>query len=774
MMKNKKRTTNISVFGSRVFDGCKTILQLGLRHSLIGLMIVSAGCNPSTTNYNQTIQQPGSSDPTKQSVQTGGPGSGGGGTGDGGGGQGVYCSETAKDSNIKGKLMVRDVYEAIKNHKRNMPSGKLGAGGTDKVDDASIKYLVEVLKAYFGPASWNLDFVNVEYWKKFSESISFIPDDATLHPSQDANSPLALPEGCKIVQIAYWDESSGPIEEGTLYVDKKSWKQLDQYNKVALLAHEFFFKQARKGGYKNSDFVRYKVGQLLSQEGLPAVFQQWGPSQDERVKDILPEKMTGFKYCKGSSENDPSARLQMYQYEGKDGLQHIVFPVVSSSTINLSDFQVAHVVFSPEKNGNVSFFTDLLFITSNFKDAIGSVNGSDFLRAFYDLALLSNRYGSETFIDTLIKDSVPSLQKKIIQSVSTLPLNNDVSWIVKSRSGSVKIQLNNPVVLRSEERVTKSLNAEQLTLAVNHQILAKIIGNVGVPNASDIVLPSLSILHKELDAGLAAGVYPKELPRWNTELKKIETLVTDALTKEFGAPKKFSIADKADLLDALPRKLYALKLNAYSEREILRGLDNANYKTAKDTPVDLRQGSISIIEGGNTATFLLECNDYTDLFKRKTQKAEYLEEAESVKLGDLRFIPDETSDSSESPRAANYLRYRDEFIKKFARNTEIEKKDINSSGGCGIDNKSDQFCFDLNSFFVDLRDESMVEMHDCLGYGISLKRRGEDVEMCGILDLKKSKQKYLVIFSYPYNENFLMSRSQDPGELFFKYILRIP
>ena len=777
MMKNKKRTTNISVFGSRVFDGCKTILQLGLRHSLIGVMIFSAGCNPSTTNYNQTIQQPGGSDPTKQSLQTGGPGSGGGGTGDGGGGQGVYCSETAKDSNIKGKLMVRDVYEAIKNHKRTMPSGKLGAGGSDKVDEASIKYLVEILRKYFGPASGNLEYVNIDYWKKFADSISFIPEDATLHPSQDANSPLALPEGCKIVQIAYWDESSGPVENGTLYVDKKTWKQLDQFNKIALLAHEFYFKQARKGGHKNSDFVRYKVGQLLSQDGLPAMFENWVPSQDARVKDVLPEKKSGFKYCKGISENDPTAKLQMYQYEAKDGVQNIVFPVISSSTVNFGDFEVPSVKFSTTNNKNISIMTDLLLPVSHFKQSLGSINDGRFLLALDELPMLSARYGRDTFIDTALGDPVEHFKARIIEVVKSSMLSQEVSWTVKSRSGSAKIQLHSPAFKRIEEQEqNQPVTKEQLTRSVNNQIIFKIIGHLmhsSDARKNEIVYPALMVLHKEIEEGMAVGVYPKDLPKWRAELRKIELKINEILTKQSGQPQKFVIANRNELLGSLPQKLYALKMNAYDSRQIMQGLGNEELSYGKEFPVSLREGSVSITDGSNTATFTLDCYDYIDIFKEKTKKSEYSIEVESVRLKDLRVVPEPQADPAEG--SANYLRYRDEFIKRISGNIEIEKRDLDS-GKCSSEDEYSRpkYCADLNSLLVDLRDESTVEMEEALDYALTATTYEGNLQSARILKLKKSQQKYLVIFAYPYDEEFLRGRSSDPGKISLIQVLRIP
>ncbi|NUN07337.1 MAG: hypothetical protein HUU57_16455 [Bdellovibrio sp.] len=754
-------------------------MQLSLSYSLLGVLIVSAGCNPSTTNYNQTIQPASpAGDPTKQGLQSGGPGSTGttGGTGDGGGGQGVYCSETTSDKNLKGKLFVRDIYEAIKNHKRTMPSGKLGAGGTDTVDESAIKHFVEVLRKYYGPASGNLDFVNTEYWKKFADSISFIPEDATLHPSQDANSPLALPEGCKVVQIAYWDESSGPVEDGTLYVDKKTWKQLDQFNKIALLAHEFYFKQARKAGYKNSDFVRYKVGHLLSQEGLLDIFQQWEPSKDSRVKDVLPEKKTGFKYCTGTSEADPNAKLQMYQYEGKDQLQHIVFPVVKSNTVNFSDFQVAHVTFSKETHHKVSFLTDLLLPVSHYKQSLGSVNEGSFLLAFDELPLLSARYGDQTFIDASLGDSSISKYKdRILEMVSGSARDEEVSWTVKSRSESAKIQMFSPAFKRDEaQESVQSLSKDELVRAINNQIILGIFGDLmrsSEARRRELVLPSLNALHKELDEGMAAGVYPTGLPKWSGELKKIEQLFSNILTKEKGKPVKFFIKNNSDLLGSLPQKLYALKMNAYDGVEIMRGINNPELKKGHELPVSLRAGSVSITEGSNTATFKLECHDYVDVFKAKTNKKEYSENVDTVRLKGLRVIPEEQSE--QEPGYANYLRHRDEFIKMISGNAEISK--LETAKSCGWENQIvPQYCADLNSLLIDLREESVVEMQGCFGYAHTAIRDHDQLQTCRILNLKKAQQRYLVIFAYPHDQDYLQGRSSDPGEFSWVQVLRIP
>ena len=414
---------------------------------------------------------------------------------------------------------------------------------------------------------------------------------------------------------------------------------------------------------------------------------------------------------------------------------------------------------------------------SHFKQALGSINHGGFSLAFDDLPLLSARYGRDTFIDTALSDSPEDFKARIIEVVKSSLLSQEVSWTVKSRSGSAKIQLHSPAFKRIEEQEqNQPVTKEQLTRSVKNQIIFKIIGHLmhsSDARKNEIIYPALVVLDKELEEVMAAGVYPKDLPKWNAELRKIELKITEIMTKQSGRPQKFEIADRSELLEALPQKLYALKLNAYDSRQIMQGLGNEELNYGKEFPVSLREGSVSITDGSNTATFTLDCYDYIDVFKEKTKKAEYATEVESIRLKGLRIVPEPQGDPAEG--FANYLRYRDEFIKMISGDIEVQKIDLDSKA-CSSENEylRPKYCTDLNSLLVDLRDESTVEMEEALDYALTATRHEGNLLSTRILKLKKSQQKYLVIFAYPYDEEFLKGRSSDPGDLSLIQVLRIP
>lgn len=290
--------------------------------------------------------------------------SGGGGTGDGGGGQGVLCSEGVSSPKFKSKLFVRDLFEEeytsnneIVKLDQKISSSFLG------VSDEAFKLLMRQLGRYFGPAMTKMEFGTEEFWRSFVKRIAFIEDSAKLRVSRDANSPIALPNGCKIVQIAFWSDSIGREQGGTLYVDKKHWDQLDQVNKIALLIHEYFFKEARMAGFKNSDFVRAKVGQLFLSTVSTPLFSKWRPSASRLVSHLLPNRKTGFKYCVGLSDQDPKAKVILYQYEGSDGNPYFVIPYLKSnlftkSSLLRSEYRVANIE---------PWVRDLLYLNSSFQ-----------------------------------------------------------------------------------------------------------------------------------------------------------------------------------------------------------------------------------------------------------------------------------------------------------------------------------------------------------------------------------------------------------------------
>lgn len=436
--------------------GCRTILQFLF---CLALPVSLISCGPtSINNYHGSdkVLANGNSETR-----------GGGGTGDGGGGQGIVCTSEVKEERLKNRLFVRDIFEAIINHHRNMKYVESPSASLDKVDPQAIKVLVDSIKLYFGPATRNLEFGNEKFWTDFAERISFLNEETPLFPSNDANSPIALPVGCQITQLAYWDESAGSASDGTLYVDKKKWQQLDQFNKIALLAHEYFFKQARKAGYKNSDFTRFKVGQLLSVEGLEPISKEWAPAKDPRVKDILPESKNGFKFCQGTSSEDPAAQLYFYQYEGKDKFQHFVFPFLKSNSINLNLFQGKDFTIDP-KAYQLPAATDLLIYGSDFDDDPESLflksNDNELTLWYKGTGLLYEPGGAATLVSTV--HAVQSAMENLSN------FNKTVLWLNHTTSANQTIQFSllNPAINYNLAKKRRVKTRESLTASINRKI----------------------------------------------------------------------------------------------------------------------------------------------------------------------------------------------------------------------------------------------------------------------------------------------------------------
>lgn len=778
-MKTKvARIINRAVFGSRLLDECKTILRLSWHYSLIAIMIVSAGCNPSTVNNNHTTNK---TDPNASQRETQLMGGGtGGGTGDGGGGQGVQCSDSVSDTNIKGKLLVRDIYEAIRNHKRSMPSASLGASGTADVSDAAIDHLVKTLKAYFGPASVNLHFVNAKYWKTFADGISFIADDATIHPSQDANSPLALPKGCNIVQIAYWDESSGPVEDGTLYVDKKSWIKLDQFNKIALLAHEYFFKQARKAGYRNSDFVRHKVGQLLSDAGLPPAFPNWAPATDPSISDTLPLARTGFKYCEGTSEADPTAKLQMYQYEGSDMRQHIVFPIMTSSSVNFSELQIPHVAYLPEENQTLNIFTDMLVPTSHYKKSLNELyyTNPEYQNTDY---LLGLRYTNTGLISYKHTDAI---RKLIVNNRNKFNQTSvdEVKWTLPAQANSktMSIALHNPFV-KYQRALEIMKPREDLIAEVNNKIYYQ-FPNISGQN-TELIRSAILALNKEMDDLISQQKYNSSFPLWNQELKRLNTIdKTRVMTSGMGI--RYQIIDSdfdknVALTTNLPKALFSLKSQTYNPKEIMKLATIYPYQdndSGQSLVENIRGGVISFRQGDEKVSFNLNCKDYIDVYKARTIRKEYSLDFNEINNNDVQFVrsresfmPGEVIQNAthnlDRPDGST-LSHLALLLK--SENGAITKKVI---GLCDNPEEQQAYCTDLNSFFADMQNERSVEMSYCMRYPDAPQVRGIPSSACAILSLKQSQQKYLVVYG-DYSDT---SKDKDAQSSFkIGYILRIP
>ncbi|QLY24809.1 hypothetical protein [Bdellovibrio sp. KM01] len=693
-------------------------------HLLFSLMLFSSlACTE-----NKTIQNnPPATSQASGNTRTSDPdGWGGGGTGDGGGGQGVLCSDEMKDTTLRGKLMVRDVYEAQYNYRRTMVTQGLGPAGTEKVDEATVNFILAALKRYYGPALRDTDIGYAKYWTDFSQKISFVPDQASLYPSKDANSPLALPKGCSIVQIAYWDESAGVVEDGTLYVDKTLWLKLDQFNKAALLAHEYFFKRAREAGFTNSDYARYKVGQLLSVEGMPPLFPGWVPSKDPQLAYALPDSPKGYKSCSGSA-GERGSFIKLYQYKDDKGIQRIVIPSLKSSNYSLPPFQSVTTSFTPGPTDILGLITDQ-FIVDNL-----------------DPVPMDFNQNSITGRTDATHRGLENLSREIIA------LN------IPTKNRTVKLAILNPMadeVARGKDELKSSA---ELALQMNYEIEERLLKAVGLVGASkEEVLGAIAALNAEIDDALKTGIFPNGFPRWQAELIKIEKHMRASAT---GVVASFSVARHTDLSAELPVVLYRIKQGTYSESEVVRVMSSEAYKKINNKVRKLVQFSLSVDD--NKLDYGLDCDTYSDVYRKITQASdlEFSERGlDNQVSANVVNRPGETATTSTEAMHADLLKsvltngsLRDSFFREsfFA----FADKECFMQGG-----ESEESCLPALEFLADLKREKTIQLRTCsevTGDAASAYESGGLYGICSIFDFKNLKRKYIArVFFRRSNEAF--------------------
>lgn len=768
MEKKDLRKSHISDLNTQYLARCKTILHLLFSKVLSFLLILPiVACSPQTvqniTNNNAAPMEKGNGR--------------GGGTGDGGGGQGVHCTQEAAVSQLRGKLIVRDIYEAMYNHRRTFRF-ELGKTKGTQVEEASIKALVEAIKSYFGPATENLDFGKETFWRDFTKNISYIPNGSTLYPSSDANSPLAVPQGCEIVQIAYWDESAGLIDNGTLYVDQNHWEQLDQFNKIALLAHEYFFKQARKDGYKNSDFVRYKVGQLFTKEGLDPLFKDWTPSLDPRVKDILPESRKGYKYCEGTTKEDPEAILHLYQYEGKNKEQHIVIPMLKSSHINLPLLQGFRMSFDPNENSDLALITDFFILGSEYNSS-DSRDGFDFTEFDTQVAptgekMTSSRWQNMRFSQSHLLQISPLMGRSLTERLHTfldysyrIP---PVVWkkIIPTVQGPFEISILNSELNR--EPLPKTIKSSQeLISAINKKIeevirpkFGRTVSTMNKKSLEDLFYSEMiSVLHHEIDTAIANGNPIHDFPLWR------KALADNA--NEYGLSDLSLIQDE-QITVKLPSMLYRIKINNYDPSKIAESVFKSREGRISSS-YNFSPGVISVSRNNQKLNYILKCKDYPTTFLEATKvdRSSNLKKTMNT-VSSIQYTNDPTlpppKETLPSDIADDYLRekpinnlYLESFM-DYLKSGRIKsyndflkmgrEKCVEKSNEPGL-YSPEKNCRDISDLYASLIDETSIAVTDCYGNGYTEQYELEEVEApgpksCANLNLKNLQERYVVIF----------------------------
>lgn len=732
---NKNSLNQSTIF--RVFDlalnGCLQLSAPSIT-PVIFLSLLLSACSPSETHnhYNSGQQKSGftAADP--------GDGSGGS-TGDGGGGQGVECNDQAKPE-FRNKIFVRDLFEAVHNHGRKLKNVS-NSQNAEKVSPEGRSVLTESLKRFYGPASSRLDFVNDNFWMEFEQKISFIGDDRELVPSRDANSPIALPKNCKIVQIAYWDETAGNTEDGTLYVKKDLWLKLDQLNKIGLLAHEYFFKIARKAKYRNSDYTRYKVGQLLAETGLQPLFSDWTPTTDNRVSGILPLSKAGYKYCEGSSADDASANIQFFGYEGKNRIQHLVFSNIKSKAITANLLENHIFKIDPTKNDLFVEASNAMGLQTTLANEMIST-----LNAIQDLIPEQDLRAEQIRSSGFVRDPL-----KFIKKIGSDYRKDVWSGSIETPAMPIKIVLHNSAYNPEADIWSKKidLKSKEELFKLVHQKIKQALAqcpNVRIPGQH--FSAGLAVLNSEIKNHISSGAYPSSFEGWGKALAYYETLVKtkeeleNSYVENVDVKTQCQFTKSQNLSVVIPYILYNLEINNIEEESIrsLLGDDAYNIdKPLKALSIEkVGLPKMTLIQDQAAVTYDLKCQNYSGVFFDEMTKGQDLNKREPYSKVQFNFNYDEYLKNS-----------KDEIddLKKFVADLVAPQSkalvsdcDPNAQGVFG------PICKNQLLFFNELAVERNVSFDACK----TLKYR-EGYESCVLMKMKRSGNTFLIRY-FPNDE----------------------
>lgn len=723
-------------------DSCITIFQLPIS-CIASLGILLSSCGPASTNNYYTT-------PPANSGYTNGTGSsqGGGGTGDGGGGQGVQCGST-KDPKFSNRLFVRDIYEATYNHNRQMKTVS-NSTSSSNVSQEAIRVLTSSLQDYLGPASANLEFAKDNFWAEFYKKISFIDDDKQLRPSIDANSPIVLPKGCEIVQIAFWEESSGAADDGILYVDRKHWERLDQLNKIALLAHEFFFMQARKALYKNSDSVRLKVGELLSTKGISPLFKNWVPATNKiaNLNKSLPENRRGFKYCTGTSPDDPTASIQLYQYEGSDKKQHFVIPKLTSRTINSSYFQNSDFTFD-FNDRSLMRATDLLYYHSAFRFdpdenyPIGQVDEDDYAAP----ALRGVEFATNSFEE--------GMQRSFNFWSMMLSGQKEVLWtnFLTSSARIIKVSFLNTSSRYSKD-YEQSLKPQEQFIKIAQTEIRKELKKYkfSATETADFLTNLQNLLIEFHESGNESG---DETKNDSDFFFRIEQLAPQFKNKIQNDAIKKRIYDLAGLW-------FVLQFEFDGDRDILRILKSLDINLPNPMPRALK---FRVTQDSELLNFDLDCDSYNWIYLKLHQK--YMGDLDKIftanKNSQAVFVQEPPKSLKDDTQIAKY-KTENENLKKMAAYLRFPDQapetlsypKFVSMFMFGCDVGPEYKCSHLRSFFIDLKAESNIKVERCSSEPLEWKTDYSKLayENCALITTNSTGNIYQVFYKYYDNVQF--------------------
>lgn len=172
----------------------------------------------------------------------------------GGGGKGILCGQS---------LVTLDLFEAqLKGYKDPVTTNSLEGDLKKYGPDLMLHFAYSVSNTY-QPGVPNTDLANAIFGHLYKSIISKFVDiesGTRLPLTNDATVP-ALPEGCKVVQIATY-----LYDEDIIQRDSQYWQMLKPIDQAALVAHEWVYHRAKEYGILKSDETRQLIGKLFSEE----------------------------------------------------------------------------------------------------------------------------------------------------------------------------------------------------------------------------------------------------------------------------------------------------------------------------------------------------------------------------------------------------------------------------------------------------------------------------------------------------------------------------
>ncbi len=155
-----------------------------------------------------------------------------------------------------------------------------------------------------------------------------IPEDTVLSPTDDA-LPALVPKNCVIKQIASYQNPQ------LIYIDPTLHEKMDYLNQLALVAHEYIYKNDREGDVKDSRYSRL-ITRMALEKDTDITPYDWSNVDLEKV-DIA------IKRCESIGvEQETEFYVLPKGYEVAEGMNKVVFKTLNGHTmLNLNTVPVS-------------------------------------------------------------------------------------------------------------------------------------------------------------------------------------------------------------------------------------------------------------------------------------------------------------------------------------------------------------------------------------------------------------------------------------------------